>query len=248
MKKILFLVGPDKSGKTYLQDKLTQNYPSEYVKIISSTTRDMREGEADGVDYNFHTVDQFKRLNESGKLLQFVKYGDNFYFTKLSDYKKEDKIGVFVCTPEGINDTLNALKKSRINVDAEVYFFAVTDDLLKSRGLDERTNRGDIRKKFYESYSAGEFNKAEILNIKFIQDHEVDHLLHEKVRAISSENYDLQTKPSDMVLGALSRENPRYTLDRGNQGKFIKWAVVQEDIKAFEDFYLKDLQSLKKVA
>jgi len=38
--------------------------------LSSGTTRPMRPGEVDGVDYRFLTIEQFKRLEESGELLE----------------------------------------------------------------------------------------------------------------------------------------------------------------------------------
>jgi guanylate kinase len=238
MKKILFLIGPDKSGKTYLQNKLLENYPDEFVKILSSTTRGMREGEEDGVDYNFHTKEQFVKLKEDGKLFQHVKYGENFYFTRIKDYDQPGKIGVFVCTPEGVNDTLNAAKENNMDMTLEICFFAVTDKLLESRGFDERTSRGDIRKSFYEKYSTGEF--SHIKNIKFIKDHEVNDYLHEKIRAKATESYQLQSRASDILLGALSRGDKRYCFNKGGSS-FIKWNLVHKDIESIEDFYIEAL-------
>ncbi|KAM4569468.1 membrane-associated guanylate kinase, WW and PDZ domain-containing protein 2a isoform 4-T4 [Odontesthes bonariensis] len=45
------------------------------------TTRQPKEGEVPGVDYNFVTVDRFMELEKSGALLESGTYEDNFYGT-----------------------------------------------------------------------------------------------------------------------------------------------------------------------
>uniref|UniRef100_A0A3Q3AG50 Membrane-associated guanylate kinase, WW and PDZ domain-containing protein 1 n=1 Tax=Kryptolebias marmoratus TaxID=37003 RepID=A0A3Q3AG50_KRYMA len=52
-----------------------------YLRTIPCTTRQPREGEVPGVDYNFVTVDRFMELEKSGALLESGTYEDNFYGT-----------------------------------------------------------------------------------------------------------------------------------------------------------------------
>uniref|UniRef100_A0A3P8VD96 Membrane-associated guanylate kinase, WW and PDZ domain-containing protein 1 n=1 Tax=Cynoglossus semilaevis TaxID=244447 RepID=A0A3P8VD96_CYNSE len=47
----------------------------------AGTTRQPKEGEVPGVDYNFVTVDRFMELEKSGSLLESGTYEDNFYGT-----------------------------------------------------------------------------------------------------------------------------------------------------------------------
>uniref|UniRef100_A0A8C9ZKD0 Membrane-associated guanylate kinase, WW and PDZ domain-containing protein 1 n=1 Tax=Sander lucioperca TaxID=283035 RepID=A0A8C9ZKD0_SANLU len=47
----------------------------------TGTTRQPKEGEVPGVDYNFVTIDRFMELEKSGALLESGTYEDNFYGT-----------------------------------------------------------------------------------------------------------------------------------------------------------------------
>ncbi|GLD48332.1 membrane-associated guanylate kinase, WW and PDZ domain-containing protein 2a isoform X2, partial [Lates japonicus] len=49
--------------------------------LLQGTTRQPKEGEVPGVDYNFVTVDRFMELEKSGALLESGTYEDNFYGT-----------------------------------------------------------------------------------------------------------------------------------------------------------------------
>ncbi|XP_069048546.1 membrane-associated guanylate kinase, WW and PDZ domain-containing protein 2a isoform X15 [Lepisosteus oculatus] len=52
-----------------------------YLRTVPCTTRQPKEGEVPGVDYNFVTVDQFMELEKSGALLESGTYEDNYYGT-----------------------------------------------------------------------------------------------------------------------------------------------------------------------
>ncbi|XP_038851306.1 membrane-associated guanylate kinase, WW and PDZ domain-containing protein 2-like [Salvelinus namaycush] len=51
------------------------------VHTVYSTTRQPKEGEVPGVDYNFVTVDRFMELEKSGALLESGTYEENYYGT-----------------------------------------------------------------------------------------------------------------------------------------------------------------------
>ncbi|XP_072520045.1 membrane-associated guanylate kinase, WW and PDZ domain-containing protein 2 isoform X3 [Salminus brasiliensis] len=52
-----------------------------YLRTVPCTTRQPKEGEVPGVDYNFVSVDRFMELEKSGALLESGTYEDNFYGT-----------------------------------------------------------------------------------------------------------------------------------------------------------------------
>ncbi len=48
---------------------------------VSNTTRAPREGEVDGVQYNFVSVEEFKKQIEQDGYLEYAEYCDNYYGT-----------------------------------------------------------------------------------------------------------------------------------------------------------------------
>uniref|UniRef100_H2ZDG4 Uncharacterized protein n=1 Tax=Ciona savignyi TaxID=51511 RepID=H2ZDG4_CIOSA len=52
-----------------------------YLRTLPCTTRALREGEQDGVDYTFLTEEQFEELDKSGALLESGIYEGNYYGT-----------------------------------------------------------------------------------------------------------------------------------------------------------------------
>ncbi|XP_029013116.1 membrane-associated guanylate kinase, WW and PDZ domain-containing protein 3a isoform X2 [Betta splendens] len=61
-----------------LQQRIRDNL---YLRTIPCTTRQPREGEVPGVDYNFVSVEEFQELDESGLLLESGTYDGNYYGT-----------------------------------------------------------------------------------------------------------------------------------------------------------------------
>ncbi len=77
----LFVIsGPSGAGKGTLVSRLLQEVPDMWVSV-SVTTRAPREGEVDGVDYQFASQEDFKKLIEEDGLLEWAVYGGNHYGT-----------------------------------------------------------------------------------------------------------------------------------------------------------------------
>ncbi len=80
--KPLFVVmsAPSGCGKSTLIDLLLQEYP-DLVYSISCTTRAPREGEEDGLDYHFLTVERFRELLAADAFLEHAEVHGNYYGT-----------------------------------------------------------------------------------------------------------------------------------------------------------------------
>ena len=80
--KPLFVVmsAPSGCGKSTLIDLLLQEY-HDLVYSISCTTRAPREGEEDGLDYHFLTVERFRELLAEDAFLEHAEVHGNYYGT-----------------------------------------------------------------------------------------------------------------------------------------------------------------------
>ncbi|PIE20571.1 MAG: guanylate kinase [Neptuniibacter caesariensis] len=81
VKGTLYVVSaPSGAGKTSLVKALLQQDQG-IVVSVSHTTRDMRPGEVDGVDYNFVSMDQFNDMIGQAGFLEFAEVFTNKYGT-----------------------------------------------------------------------------------------------------------------------------------------------------------------------
>lgn len=54
------IAGPAGAGKDTLRNNLIQQFPNNYARVLSTTTRPLRKGEVDKVTYHFRSVDEVK--------------------------------------------------------------------------------------------------------------------------------------------------------------------------------------------
>lgn len=83
--KYLFVVsGPSGVGKDTVISHLRSAHP-EIGKTVSVTTRSPREGEAEGVNYFYRTVEQFEEMLRRDEVLESNFYSGNYYGTLRSE-------------------------------------------------------------------------------------------------------------------------------------------------------------------
>lgn len=77
---LLVVSGFSGAGKGTLMKELVKRYEN-YALSISATTRSPREGEADGRDYFFKSVEEFERMIAEDALIEYACYVGNYYGT-----------------------------------------------------------------------------------------------------------------------------------------------------------------------
>jgi guanylate kinase len=80
-KKLIFVISsPSGGGKTTLVQKVLTSYP-DFFYSISLSTRAKRPGEQNGIDYNFVTMERFKKLIAQKKLAEWAVVHGHYYGT-----------------------------------------------------------------------------------------------------------------------------------------------------------------------
>ena len=77
---LVVISGFSGAGKGTLMKSLTTKY-DDYALSVSATTRAPREGEKEGVNYFYKTVEEFEKLISDNMLIEYAKYVDNYYGT-----------------------------------------------------------------------------------------------------------------------------------------------------------------------
>src|SRR4249919_1150410 len=85
---LLFIVSaPSGAGKTTLVERLVEQVP--HLKMSRSyTSRPARQGELDGVDYNFVTRSRFESMVAEGAFLEWADVFGNLYGTAAEDTER----------------------------------------------------------------------------------------------------------------------------------------------------------------
>jgi len=73
MKKIIVLEGPSGVGKDTIIKELVHRFPDLYIKMPSTTTRDMRPTETQGNPYFFISKKEFQQKIANGDIFEFTQ-------------------------------------------------------------------------------------------------------------------------------------------------------------------------------
>ncbi|WP_297482575.1 guanylate kinase [Sulfurimonas sp.] len=139
---ILVLSGPSGAGKSSLIAKIIDDIGETYFSI-STTTRPMREGERDGVDYYFVDKEEFEREVEEEQFLEHALVHSNYYGTSIKPVKKalsEGKLVIFDIDVQGNN----AIKNRLSDITTSVFISPPTLSELKRRLIKRSTDSQEV--------------------------------------------------------------------------------------------------------
>lgn len=86
---LVVISGPSGVGKGTVRKALFDMKGHNLTYSVSMTTRQMREGEKDGVDYYFVSKDEFENKIAEGKLLEYAEFVGNYYGTPLDKVNEQ---------------------------------------------------------------------------------------------------------------------------------------------------------------
>ena len=134
----LFIVSaPSGTGKTTLVERLVQIVP-DLALSRSFTSRAPRQGEGDGVDYNFITRDRFDRMVEAGDFLEWADVFGNCYGTAAHETNRILASGqdlVLVIDVQGARQ-VRAKRTDTVGIFILPPTFAVLEERLRRRSKD----------------------------------------------------------------------------------------------------------------
>ena len=135
----LFVVsGPSFCCKTSLARALEQKIPNIYFSV-SSTTRPIRNGEQDGVDYHFISKEEFLHQIENGDFLEWAEVHGNFYgtsFLPLEKALKDGKTIILDIDVQGHRSVRDRYGESATSIFITTKNLVVLKERLKNRGTD----------------------------------------------------------------------------------------------------------------
>ncbi len=85
MGKIFTVMGKSATGKDTVYKKLLEKGKGRYSNIVLYTTRPIRSGEKEGIEYHFVSIPKMEEMRDAGKIIEIrcynTVYGPWYYFT-----------------------------------------------------------------------------------------------------------------------------------------------------------------------
>lgn len=139
---VLVLSGPSGAGKSSLIKKIEDDIGAHYFSI-STTTRAIREGEVDGIDYHFVSEEEFKQDIEDDNFLEHATVHGNHYGTSLKPVREalhQGKLVIFDIDVQGNTAVNNRLG----DITTSVFITPPTLSELKRRLVNRSTDTQDV--------------------------------------------------------------------------------------------------------
>ena len=131
---MIILVGASASGKTEIAKIL---YKKGYKKCVTTTTRQIRPSEVNGIDYHFITKEDFNKLLLENAFLEVTKYQNNLYGLQKKDIISN---GVAILDPNGANNVIKT-----IGMDVFVVFIKSSKQKRKERMIKRKDSIESIK-------------------------------------------------------------------------------------------------------
>jgi len=153
---MIILVGASATGKSVVAKQLFEKY--NIKKVVTYTTRPMRVGEVNDVDYHFITKNDFVDKMNNNYFIETAEYNNNYYGTAYEDISKDK---VLIVEPNGANVYYDKLK------DKVVIFYLQASEAerkkrMKTRG-DSESNISNRLKNDEEYFDLNKFNHIDLV-------------------------------------------------------------------------------------
>lgn len=142
---VLILCGKSGSGKDAVLKELEKS--GEFTPIVSDTTRPMREGEVDGVSYNFPSKEEFLNKLNNGGYIEHREYHTTvggvpdiwYYGCPTDDYTNGDKDFVVIFDINGTKEFIKQVGAENVIVAEIVVDDKVREERARTRGSFDQT-------------------------------------------------------------------------------------------------------------
>ena len=168
---MIVLTGASASGKTVTALDLQKRHG--LVKAITTTTREKRVGETDGVEYFFISKEEFKKRLAENKFVEHSIYNGNYYgcgVDQISDNK------IVVLDPNGLHSFLKLKDKNIVS------FLLIADESTRMSRMQSRGDKEANIKQRIEN-DVNDFSLEKIDKVDFV---------------INTENYTIE-EVSDLI-------------------------------------------------
>ena len=153
---MIILCGASASGKTVTALELQRKYG--LSKAITTTTREKRQGETDGVEYFFISKEEFKKRLDEKRFVESSLYNGNYYGCGI-DQVADDK--VVVLDPNG----LHSFKKLR-NKNIVTFLLIADENTRRERMISRGDKEENIKQRIINDVN--DFAPERIGDVDFV--------------------------------------------------------------------------------
>ena len=153
---MLVLIGASASGKTEIAKILIKHY--DFKKLVTYTTREIRENEINGVDYHFVSFEKFETKKKNKEFLETAVYNNTHYGSPIEGAGINK---VIIVDPKGANSI------HRKKIPDTVLIYLETDKLIRRvRMLNRGDKLIDVESRFKEDKK--HFRKSRFKHLDYI--------------------------------------------------------------------------------
>lgn len=166
---MIVLIGKTCSGKTTIANELMK---SGFHKIITTTSRGIRENEAQDIDYHFVPNDKFIEKIKNNEFVEWKSYNtvnDVWYYgTTYDELQQSDDKSVLIITPRGLKELLD----KGYNITS-IYIYA-NNNTIKKRLIDRGDSKDEAERRLLSDNE--EFKHAEKLVDRIFYNNSTDNI------------------------------------------------------------------------
>lgn len=134
---LLVVSAPSGCGKDTIITEVLKKVDDAFLSV-SMTTRPMRPGETEGINYYFVSQPEFEEKIDRGEMLEYARYGSNYYGTPAGPVKKlleEGKTVILIIEVQGAGNVKRMFPEA-CNIFIIPPSFAILEKRLRGRGTD----------------------------------------------------------------------------------------------------------------
>jgi len=171
---LILLVGESASGKSTIEKQLV-NYG--YSKIVSYTTRPMREGEVDGIDYHYISEEDFLYHLKINFFAEYTVYNGWYYGIAHEDCLDNS---IVVVEPHGFRQLLKIP-----NLHIKSFYIQVPERVRLKRMVDRGDNLMEVFRRIFSDQGLFQFIDKEVDYV--VQNIAINDCLQEVLNKIKGE-------------------------------------------------------------
>lgn len=180
--QLIVISGPSGTGKDTIVEKVLKKDKNTWLSV-SATSRKIRKGEKEGVNYFYLTKEEFEERIESGYFLEYATYADNYYGTPKEEIIKKLDHGIDVI----LVIEIEGAKKIKELVPEALFIFIMPPSekaLLKRLSGRQTEDKEKIIKRFNIAYQ--EMNEVTKYNYVVVND-DLDEAVSKVLAIIKAE-------------------------------------------------------------